>query len=203
MRAPRAAVQPYARALHVIGKERNQTEAVGRDLAAMVDVVARDPELGDLLARSWIPTAAKRATAVEVATRLDLSPLVRDFVGLVAKQGRAEHLAAIAEAYRNMVDEDLGRVRARVRTAVSLTESERAALRAGLGRAMAGRGEPREGGEPSSEKARRIGKPVDVILEEVVDPNLLGGFVAEIGSSIVDGSLNGQLARIGERLARG
>jgi F-type H+-transporting ATPase subunit delta len=203
MRAPRAAVQPYARALHSIAKERNQTEAIGRDLATMVDVVARDPELRDLLARSWIATAAKRATVVEVATRLDLSPLVRDFVGLVAKQGRAEHLAAIAEAYRNMVDEELGRVRARVRTAVSLTESERAALRAALGRAMAVRDEPRAGGEPSSEMARRIGKPVDVILEEVVDPNLLGGFVAEIGSSIVDGSLDGQLARIEERLARG
>jgi F-type H+-transporting ATPase subunit delta len=203
MRAPRAAVQPYARALHSIAKDRNQTEAIGRDLATMVDVVARDPELRDLLARSWIATAAKRATVVEVATRLDLSPLVRDFVGLVAKQGRAEHLAAIAEAYRNMVDEELGRVRARVRTAVSLTESERAALRAALGRAMAVRDEPRAGGEPSSEMARRIGKPVDVILEEVVDPNLLGGFVAEIGSSIVDGSLDGQLARIEERLARG
>lgn len=203
MRAPRAAVQPYARALYLIAKERNQTEAVGRDLAALVDVVASDPELRDLFARSWIATAAKRATAMEVATRLELSPLVRDFVGLIAKQGRAEHVAAIAEAYRNMVDEDLGRVRARVRTAVSLTENERAALQAALGRALTARGEPRSDGEPSGEMARKIGTPVGVILEEVVDPSLLGGFVAEIGSSIVDGSLDGQLARIEERLTRG
>ena len=203
MRAPRAAVQPYARALHALAKERNQTEAVGRDLAAMADIVARDPELRAVFARPWIATAAKRATAVEVATRLELSPLVRDFVGLVAKQGRAEHLEAIAEAYRNLVDEDLGRVRARVRTAVPLTEAERSALRAGLGRALAVRGEARAGGEPSGEIARNVGTPPGVILEEVVDPSLLGGFVAEIGSYIVDGSLDGQLARIEERLARG
>ena len=203
MRAPRAAVQPYASALHALAKERNQTEAVGRDLAAMVEVVARDPELRHVFARPWIATAAKRATAVEVATRLELSPLVRDFVGLVAKQGRAEHLGAIAEAYRNMVDEDLGRVRARVRTAVPLTEAERSALRAGLGRAIAVQGETRSGGEPSGEIARNAGSPPDVILEEVVDLSLLGGFVAEIGSYIVDGSLDGQLARIEERLARG
>ena len=221
MRAPRAAVQPYASALHARAKERNQTEAVGRDLAAMVDVVAHDPELRNVFARPWIATAAKRATAVEVATRLELSPLVCDFVGLVAKQGRAEHLEAIAEAYRYMVDEDLGRVRARVRTAVPLTEAERLALRAGLGRAMAVRGEARSGGEPSGEMignvrgearsggepsgeiARNAGPPPDVILEEVVDPSLLGGFVAEIGTYIVDGSLDGQLARIEERLARG
>jgi F0F1-type ATP synthase delta subunit len=41
-----------------------------------------------------------------------------------------------------------------------------------------------------------------VVLDEVVDPTLLGGFVAESGSVIVDGSLDGQLARVRQRLAR-
>lgn len=182
MKAPRAAVKPYARALHDLAKERQQTEAVGRDLDAMVDAVARETELRDFFGRPWVSTAAKRAAGVEIATRLELSPLVRDFVGLVARQGRAQHLAAIAESYRDMVDEALGRVRARVRTAVPLTEPEREALRTRLGRVMGGK---------------------QVLVEEGVDPSLLGGFVAEIGSYVVDGSLDGQLARIEERLARG
>jgi F0F1-type ATP synthase delta subunit len=42
-----------------------------------------------------------------------------------------------------------------------------------------------------------------VLVEEVVDKNLLGGFVAEIGSLVVDGSLDGQLARMRERLVKG
>jgi F0F1-type ATP synthase delta subunit len=41
------------------------------------------------------------------------------------------------------------------------------------------------------------------VIDETVDKNLLGGFVAEIGSLIVDGSLDGQLARMRQRLARG
>jgi F0F1-type ATP synthase delta subunit len=36
-----------------------------------------------------------------------------------------------------------------------------------------------------------------------MDPNLLGGFVANVGSLILDGSLDGQLARLRERLVRG
>ena len=36
-----------------------------------------------------------------------------------------------------------------------------------------------------------------------MNPELLGGFVAQIGSLVVDGSLDGQLARMRERLARG
>ena len=49
--------------------------------------------------------------------------------------------------------------------------------------------------------SERLGK--QVVIDEVLDKNLLGGFVAEIGSLNVDGSLDGQLARLRERLARG
>jgi F-type H+-transporting ATPase subunit delta len=69
-----------------------------------------------------------------------------------------------------------------VRTAVPLTESDRNALSARLSRALGGK---------------------QVVVEEVLDKSLLGGFVAEIGSLIVDGSLNGQLSRLRERLTQG
>ena len=181
MKVRPSAFKPYARALHDLAKERRQTEAVSRELEAIVEVVERDSELRGFFMSPWVPAAAKRMTAMEVAARLELSPLVRDFVGLVARGGRAPHLAAIARAFRDMVDEDLGRVRARVRTRVALTDTAREALRARLGTAMGGK---------------------QVIMEEDVDAYLLGGFVAEIGTYIVDGSLDGQLARIEERLKR-
>jgi F-type H+-transporting ATPase subunit delta len=179
MKAPQAAFKPYARALHELAKERQQTEAVARDLQAMVDLLGRDKELRDFFSRPWVSAAAKRAAALEIAARLELSPLVRDFVGLVARAGRAQYLDAIALAYRDLVDQDLGRVRARVRTRVALTDAEREALRARLGRVMGDK---------------------HVLVAEEQDTNLLGGFVAEVGTYIVDASLDGQLARIGDRL---
>ena len=179
MKASPAAVKPYARALYELARERQQTDVVARDLQAMVELLARDAELRDFFSRPWVSAAAKRAASVEIAARLELSSLVRDFVGLVARAGRAQALDAIARAYRDMVDADLGRVRAQVRTRVPLTEGERDALRARLASVTGAR---------------------QVMLEEQVDANLLGGFVAEIGTYIVDGSLDGQLARIGERL---
>ena len=48
---------------------------------------------------------------------------------------------------------------------------------------------------------RALGKRI--ILEEQVDATLLGGFIAQVGSLIFDGSLDGQLARMRQRLARG
>jgi F-type H+-transporting ATPase subunit delta len=174
--------KPYARALHDIARERNQTEAVARELATVVDTIAAAPQLAEFFGRPWVPAAAKRNAAVDVALKLGVSTLTRDFVALVARQGRAGELGTIARVYRDLVDEGLGRVRARVRSAVPLTDGEREQLRQRLGRAMGGK---------------------QVVLDEVVDTALLGGFVAEIDSYVVDGSLDGQLARMRERLARG
>lgn len=182
MRIRSAAARPYARALHDLAKERNQTDAVARELHAFAEALTHEPVLRGLFARPWVAASAKRAVALEVATRLGLSPLTRDFVGLVARQGRAEHMEDIEAAFRDLVDEDQGRVRAHVRTAVPLTEDDRRALRERLGRALGGR---------------------QVVLEESVDHHMLGGFVAEVDSFIVDGSLDGQLVRLRERLAQG
>ena len=182
MKRQEGVAKSYAKALFALAKERAQTEQIGTELQRMADVVTAAGELGAFLGRPWVTSAAKRAAATEVASRLEVSALARDFLALVAAKGRADHLEAIAVAYRDLVDADQGRVRARVRTSVALTDVERASLSARLSRALAGK---------------------RVLLEEEVDTALLGGFVAEVGSLVLDGSLDGQLARIHQRLAAG
>ena len=88
----------------------------------------------------------------------------------------------MAEEYQKLLDEDLGRVRARIRTALLLTDDERRTLSAKPGQALGDR---------------------QVVLEEVVDPMMLGGFLVESGSVVLDGSLEGQLDRMRHRLACG
>ena len=182
MRTTPGVARSYAKALFALAQERNQGEVIARELETVAEVLATEPTLGAFLSRPWVAAGAKRAAATEVAARLEVSGLTRDFLALVAAHGRADHLGAILAAFRGLADEAAGRVRARVRTAVALQEDERAALVRRLGGALAGK---------------------QVLLEEVVDRALLGGFVAEIGSLLVDGSLDGQLARIRQRLARG
>jgi F-type H+-transporting ATPase subunit delta len=182
VKASPAVAKSYAKALFALARERGQADAVGAELRALADLVSGDREASEFLAVPWVSADAKRAAAVELATRAEVAPLTRDFLGLVAAHGRADHLAAIADAYRDLGDAEANRARARVRTAVALTEADRATLAARLGRALGGK---------------------QVVIEEVVDPSLLGGFVAEIGSLVMDGSLDGQLARLRESLARG
>ena len=181
MKSQRAA-RSYAKALHDLARERGQAEPVGAELAQAAEVVRSDAALAHFFARPGVAASAKRAAADDIAQRLGVGKLVRDFLGLVAAHGRAGALPEINDAYRALVDAELNRAHAHVRAAVPLTDAERTALAARLGAALGGK---------------------QVAVQDVVDTNLLGGFVAEIGSLVVDGSLDGQLARLRDRLARG
>jgi F-type H+-transporting ATPase subunit delta len=180
MKAQRATATRYARAL-LESAAAGEAEQVGRELEGFLALFAEQPELRQVLGRPWIKPEERQAIARAVAERTGAGPLVRKFVALVAGRNRIDHLAEIAAVYRDLVDKSLGRVRAQVRSAVPLGADEWAQLGARLERLLA--------------------RPV--ILEETVAPELLGGFVAQIGSLVVDGSLDGQLARMRERLARG
>ncbi len=169
----------YAKALLAVAKERDQTEVVSRELGDIAATFESDGELRDFFARPWIPATAKRAVTTEVAQRSDLSKLTNDFL---ADRGRTDYLKAIDEKYQKLLDADLGRVRAHVRTAVPLTDAQRGLLSAKLAQALGGR---------------------QAVLKEVVDRAMLGGFIVESGSVVLDGSLEGQLERLRRRLASG
>jgi F-type H+-transporting ATPase subunit delta len=171
----------YAKALFSIAREAGSAEAFVRELEQFAAELRASRELETVLLRPWIKPAERQQVAVEVAKRAGCSPLVQKTMGLVAARGRMDHLPELVETYRALVDAEAGRVRADVRAAVAFTGDEKKQLAARLGQAL--------------------GK--QVIIEETVDPSLLGGFIAQVGSLILDGSLDGQLARVRERLARG
>lgn len=176
-----AVAKSYAKALFELARERNQVDAVARELSAVAAVIAQQPDMLAFLSRPWVATAAKRSAAAELATRLGLSPLTRDFVSLLAARNRADHLPAIEGAYRALDDRAQGRVRVKLRTAIALTDAERQTL---------------------STRLSRLLDDKKLVIEESVDSQLLGGFVAEVGSMILDGSLDTQLDRMRDRLAR-
>ena len=181
MRAREGTARRYAKALFAAAHEAGSTTAVGQELEAFLLAVRANPEVGDVLSRPWVKAVDRRGIAVAIAEKAGAGRLVQNFAGLVADRGRTDHLTEITSAYRALLDEDLGQARAHVRTAVALAPEAKRQLGARL--------------------AEIVGKRI--IFEEQVDPGILGGFVAQVGSLILDGSLDGQLARMRERLARG
>jgi F-type H+-transporting ATPase subunit delta len=181
VRAREVTAKRYAKALFAAAREAGAAPAVAAELTALQETVAANSEIRDVLSRPWIKPADRRGIALAVAEGSGAGRLVRSFAGLVAQRGRIDHLPEIASAYRALLDEDLGQARARVRTRVALGPEDKRLL--------------------ASRLEQLLGK--HIILEEQVDHTLLGGFIAQVGSFILDGSLDGQLGRMRERLAEG
>jgi len=143
------------------------------------ETALRSPELRNALITPAVPPARKRAVIGRVADVLGLSRVTRNLLFVLTDHRRIAGLGDVADAFEQILDERLGFARARVASARELPEKQRAALTAAL--------------EKTSGKRIRA--------QFAVDPALIGGVVARIGSTVYDGSVRGQLQALERRLS--
>ena len=168
----------YARALFSIGVDKGNFEPLGQELDNLAQLFAASPELRQTLENPIFKASQKRAILEKILPRVAASRLVHNFAILLLERGRISALPAIARAFQELTDTQLGRVRATVVSAKPLdviTESE-------IQRAL----------------ERRTGKTV--IMKSEVDPSLIGGVVARVGGLVFDGSLRTRLSTLQSRI---
>jgi len=177
-----AVAHRYARALVDVVMEPGsplKPEDAVKQLAAVETLIQESPELRIALLTPAIQTSRKRAVMAKLLERIGGSLLIRNFVYVVIDHRRIGAIADIRQAFEEQLDERLGFVRAEVTSAAPLD------------------GPQTEGLE--SELARLTGKRMRLRFD--IDPALLGGVVARIGSTVYDGSIRGELQELGRKLA--
>lgn len=148
-------------------------------LAAVEGLLQESPELRTALLTPAIPTSRKRAVMATLLERLGVSALIRNFVYVIIDHRRIAAFEDIREAFEQQLDERLGFARAEVTSAVALNAAQSAGL--------------------ESELSKLTGKRMRLRFD--VDPSLIGGVVAHIGSTVYDGSVRGELRELERRLA--
>ena len=168
----------YARALFDLAVEKNQVESWANALAQLQQVVAASPELRDVLENPVYTREQRRAVGGKLALLLNLPEEPANLLYLLGDRNRLSHLHAIADTFSRLADEKLGRVRAKLISAVPLDAAaqERIASR-------------------FAQATRR-----EVLLASEVDPSLLGGVVAQVGALTYDGSVRTQLEALRQQL---
>ncbi len=167
----------YARALLELA-DRGLEEKWGVELERLA-AMADSPELVERLSSPELSEQLRQEAMAKIAERMDLSFPLRSFAVVVARHGRIRELGAIAEAYRDLVDEMLGRERATLTFAIQPSDDEVKRVVAGL-EAIAGK---------------------KIIPTVKIDGALIGGVTAELGGKIYDGSLASRLDEARRRLA--
>jgi F-type H+-transporting ATPase subunit delta len=174
-----AAAKRYARAIFDVAiAEGNDLEQVGRELSSFAALVAGHEALQRVLVNPAIPAARKRGVVEQLLARVPVTPVVSRLLLLLAERDRLVLVPDLAEAYRSRLMDHHLVVRAEVTTALPLAEDRAAALREGL--------------------AHVTGRQVQ--LDVRVDPSIVGGAVARIGSTVYDGSVTTQLGKMKQQL---
>lgn len=164
----------YAKALFSLAVDQDRVEPWSASLRALKASIEGSAELRDVLRNPAYTKEQRRAVALKLAEGLGLEAEPANLLCLLADRNRFDHLDAIADHFGELADAKLGRIRARVTTATAVDAAALEAIAARLGAAT---------------KAK-------VLVEHAIEPAIVGGVVAQIGSLVYDGSLRTQLEQL-------
>jgi F-type H+-transporting ATPase subunit delta len=174
----RASAGRYARALlDVVIKEGNP-EQVDQELATFAGLFAGNSELQKALANPAVPVAAKRKVVESLVSRMAPTPAVGKLLLMLADRDRLTLIPELAEVYRERLMEHQQVINGEITTAVPLPADRLAQFEKRI--------------------AAATGRKVNMTAN--VDPALIGGAVARVGSIVYDGSIATQLSKMRERL---
>jgi F-type H+-transporting ATPase subunit delta len=174
-------VNRYAHALADViimpSSEVSPADAVAqlRTFYASTSVV---PELKAVLASPAVPKARKRTVIRAITAALAINKIIVNFLLVLSDRGRWAALHEVIDALDAVLDDHLGFERAEVHSAYELTAQQSEEL--------------------SRELSRLAGRKIRLHLS--VDPTLIGGIKAQVGSTVYDGSVSGHLTQMRQSL---
>lgn len=171
--------RPYAKAIMDVAGTPQVADAVRAELERFEAVRRESKELQEVFANPAIEVSARVGVANAIADRLSMSPLAKKVLEVLVHNHRINDLEAIVAALSAYVNDATNTVVAEVTAAHQLSQPEIDQLRKTL--------------------EKKVGKRVNVQVTR--DPQLLGGFVARIGSEILDASVSGKIAKFRESLS--
>ena len=169
----------YARALFGLAEARQSLESAGSAVGTLADVLA-EPNVMRVLTGP-LSRERKRELLTKIVATTQVPPMLRDFLLLVADQGRLKQIPAIRAVFDEMLDEKRGITRATIRSAVPVSP------------------------EMLAETTRVFGTITgkQVIARVEVIPGLIAGMIVEVDGKVYDGSLRSQLDKLHQQMATG
>ena len=161
----------YALALFELARDEKKLESVGASLASVRRALAESEDLRTLVSSPLVDRAEAVRAIGAVGEAMKLDPLTRNFLGVLARNGRLRQLENVIRAYNMLSARHRGEITAEVTSARPLDDDQVQAIRRNL--------------------ADRMGR--DIALELNVEPEILGGLVVKIGSQMIDGSIRTKL----------
>lgn len=174
-----ATARRYAQAVFEIGVEQGTVDRWREDLRTLAEYFG-NKRLLFVLREPKIPFQRKEQIVRDLlGTRVQ--PQTLSLALLLIERGLADLAPAISAHFENLYNDYHGQAIAHVTTAIPLDETLRSQIAGDLQRIMGKR----------------------IILQERVDTSILGGVIARVGDTLIDGSLRRRFALLRDQIAQG
>lgn len=170
-------IDGYALALLSVARAEGNVDGVRSQLSEVARAFESNEQLRSSLSNNLLPAATRGQIVDDVLTGKS-SDVVRALVGMIVSAGRGGELTEIVTTFARAAAAADGKLVATVRTAVALSEDQKVRLAQALGSSAGG--------------------PVE--LENIVDPDVVGGAVTTIGDTVIDGSVRTRLNQMRDAL---
>jgi F-type H+-transporting ATPase subunit delta len=176
----KTAAHRYARALFDVAlAEKADLVRIEQQLTAFTDLFTTHELLGKVLLNPAVPAPRKRAAVEQVTMRIGMPAPLAKILTLLAERDRLVILPDLVRAYRDRLMDHQKVVRAELTTASPLAAERAKAIERVL--------------------AKTTGRTVTI--DTRVDPAIVGGIVARLGSTVYDASVATQLEKMRRQLA--
>ncbi len=172
-----ARIDGYAKALFEVAVAEGTIDEVEDELFRFARSFESSDALRSALTDEQIPVAKRQAIIEDLLGGKATTTTVQ-LVSMVVGAGRGRELPAIIDRLVARASSSKNLEVAEVRTAVALTDDQQARLAAAL--------------------ANATGKQLN--LKVVVDPSVIGGIVATVGDTVIDGSVRTRIDQLKSRL---
>lgn len=164
------ATRRYGQALFEIGKSENKVDIFLKELGDISSIINGSIELKEFLKHPSIPYGDKKRVLMEIfKDRVD--PEITRLVTTLLQHDRIEQIRTVYYDYKYLVYKERGIKIAYATTAVKMTEEEIEIIRKRL-----------------SDKYKK-----EIEVQNIVDPNVIGGVYLRLGDRVIDGTIRGKL----------
>jgi F-type H+-transporting ATPase subunit delta len=164
----------YAKALVALAREHGRLAETAEQLKRFAQLIDDTPDVKSLLHNPAISRHFKEDLLSDLAQRLRLDSLETNFVRMLLDKGRLPEMPQIIALYEMLAEEAQNRLRVRVKSAFPLSPALQEEVRQRF--------------------AQYTSK--HIVIDEELDPTLIGGIVAQMGSLVLDGSIRNELLRL-------
>jgi len=164
----------YAQALYEIAKENSELNNVEDEMNNLKTLVNDNSIFRNMISNPTVKSEQKKQVMFEIANQYNLSQTLKKFLGFISIKNRLFFLDQIIESFLNIMSNNKGELKAKLLSSKQLSKKDIENIQ--------------------SELSKDFKSPIKIDYK--YDPNLIAGLIIQVGSVMVDTSIQNKLKQL-------